>query len=91
MAQEYASGGQLPDDVEVEGALAGDGGSAHGDSSSRLEQFGLGVAASIMLGGVVGVAAASALEGSAVALIVAIGLGFLFSPLVGLLTLRRAE
>ncbi|MFB6091101.1 MAG: hypothetical protein ABEJ97_08585 [Halobellus sp.] len=89
MAQEYASGGQLSDDVE--GALAGDGGSAHEGSSSQVEQFGLGVAASILLGGVVGVAAASALGGSAVALIVAIGLGFLFSPVVGLLVLRRGE
>jgi len=87
MAQEYASGGQLSDDVE--GALAGE--SAHEDSSSRLERFGLGVAASILLGGVVGVAAAASLGGSAVPFVVAVGLGFLLSPLVGLLVLRRGD
>ncbi|SDX83600.1 hypothetical protein [Halobellus clavatus] len=88
MAQEYASGGQLSEDVE--GALEGDGGSTHDDSSTRLEQFGLGVAASILLGAVVGVAASWSI-GGALPLIIALGLGFIFSPVVGVLVLRRSE
>ena len=86
MTQEYASGGQLSD--EVEGALEGDGGSAHGDSSSRLETFGLGVSISILFGAVAGVAAAWAV-GGALPLIIGLGLGFLLSPVVGLLVLQR--
>ncbi|MFB6250705.1 MAG: hypothetical protein ABEI27_03290 [Halobellus sp.] len=88
MSQEYASSGQLSEDVE--GALQGDGGPSHDDSSTRLEQFGLGVAASILLGAVVGVAAAWSI-GGALPLIFGLGLGFIFSPVLGLLILRRNE
>jgi len=86
MAQEYASGGQLPE------RSGGDNGeSMHEDSSSRLEQFGMGVSVSILLGAVVGVAATAALNAGGLPLLVGAGTGFLLSPLVGLLFLRRGE
>ena len=84
MANSHASGGQVPDDAD---AALGDGGSTHDDSSSRLERFGVGVSASILLGGVAGVAATSTLGDDGTALLIALGLGFLFSPVVGLAVL----
>ena len=90
MAQQYASGGQLPD--EADAALTdGDDGSSHSDSSSRLEQFGMGVAVSILLGALLGVAAVASLNLGAIPLFVALGLGFLLSPVVGVLFLQRYE
>ncbi|WP_144903319.1 hypothetical protein [Halobellus captivus] len=86
MAQEFATGGQLP-----EGASGGADESAHQDSSTRLEQFGVGVSASILLGAVVGVAATASVDAGGLPLLVALGIGFILSPLVGLLFLRRAE
>ena len=88
MTGTHASGGQVPDDAD---AVVGDGGSQHDDSSSRLERFGIGVSASILLGAVVGVAAAWSLEAGGTPLLVALGLGFLFSPVVGLIVLQRTE
>jgi predicted naringenin-chalcone synthase len=88
MASTHASGGQVPDDAD---AALGDGGSTHDDSSSRLERFGLGVSASILFGGVVGVAATSALGDDGTALLIALGLGFLLSPVVGLAVLVWTE
>ena len=88
MAQQHASGGQLPD--EIDRATDG-GGAVDHDSSSRLEQFGVGVSASILLGAVVGVAAAAALDAGGLPLLIALGTGFILSPLVGLLFLRRGE
>jgi small-conductance mechanosensitive channel len=84
MAGSHASGGQVPDEAD---AVIGDGGSQHEDSSSRLERFGLGVSASILLGAVVGVAATWSLNAGATPLLVALGLGFLLSPVVGLVVL----
>ena len=89
MSQEHASGSHLPD--EVDGSVENPSGGAHADSSSRLEQFGIGVSASILLGAVVGVAATSALEAGAVPLLFAVGIGFILSPVVGLLVLKRNE
>ncbi|WP_311171903.1 hypothetical protein [Halobellus ordinarius] len=86
MSQEYATSSQLPDDVD--GTLEG---STHEDSSSRLERFGLGVAASILLGAVVGVAATAVLDAGAVPLLFATGMGFLLSPVIGVLVLERNE
>jgi len=88
MAGTHAPGGQVPDDADV---AIGDGGSQHDDSSSRLERFGIGVSASILLGAVVGVAATWSLEAGGTPLLVALGLGFLFSPVVGLAVLRLSE
>ena len=84
MASTHASGGQVPDDADT---ALGDGGSTHDDSSSRLERFGVGVSSSILLGGVVGVAATSALGDDGTALLIALGLGFLLSPVIGLTVL----
>ncbi|WP_336025139.1 hypothetical protein [Halobellus salinisoli] len=86
MALESASGGQLP-----ERSASGDGESMHQDSSSRLEQFGVGVSVSILLGAVVGVAATASVDAGGLPLLVVLGIGFILSPLVGLLFLRRAE
>jgi hypothetical protein len=88
MTGTHASGGQVPDEAEV---AIGDGGSPHDDSSSQLETFGIGVSASILLGAVVGVAATWSLAAGATPLLVALGLGFLFSPVVGLVALWWAE
>ena len=88
MAGTHASGGQVPDEANV---AMGDGGSRHDDSSSRLERFGLGVSASILLGAVVGVAATWSLGAGGTPLLVALGLGFLFSPVVGLIVLQWGE
>jgi hypothetical protein len=85
MAGTHASGGQVPDEVPI-----GDGGSQHDDSSSRLETFGVGVSASILLGAVVGVAATWSLGAGGTPLLIALGLGFLFSPVVGLIVLQWA-
>jgi hypothetical protein len=87
MAGTHASGGQVPDEAD---AVIGDGGSQHDDSSSRLETFGVGVSASILLGAVVGVAATWSLGVGGTPLLVALGLGFLFSPIVGLIVLQWA-
>ncbi|WP_049986939.1 hypothetical protein [Halobellus rufus] len=84
MALEHASGGELP-----ERSTGEDGASVDHDSSSRLEQFGLGVSVSILLGAVVGVAAAASVDAGGLPLIFALGVGFILSPLVGLLFLRR--
>ncbi|MFB6092859.1 MAG: hypothetical protein ABEK02_07610 [Haloquadratum sp.] len=89
MTQEYASGGQLTE--EVDAALDGGGESTREDSSTRLERFGAGVAASILAGGVVGVAATTALNAGVVPFIFAVGLGFVIAPIVGVLVLRRSE
>jgi len=88
MAGTHASGGQVPDDAD---AVVGDGGSRHDDSSSRLERFGVGVSASILLGAVVGVAATWSLDAGSTPLLVALGLGFLFSPVVGVAVLQWSE
>jgi hypothetical protein len=88
MAQQHASGGQLPD--EIDRATDG-GGAVDHDSSSRLETFGLGVSVSILLGAVVGVAAAASLDAGGLPLLLALGTGFILSPLVGLLFLQREE
>ncbi|MGQ4555008.1 hypothetical protein [Halobellus sp. GM3] len=90
MAQQHASGRKLPSDVD--GALDGASEpSTHDDSSSRLEQFGAGVSASILLGAVVGVAAMAALDAGAVPLLVAVGIGFILSPVIGVLVLQRGD
>jgi hypothetical protein len=88
MAGTHASGGQVPDEAD---AVLGDGGSTHEDSSSRLELFGLGVSVSILLGAVGGVAATAVLDAGATPLLVALGLGFLFSPVVGIVALQVGE
>ncbi|RLM57391.1 hypothetical protein DVK02_06370 [Halobellus sp. Atlit-31R] len=90
MSQQYASGGQLPEEADAV-LTDGDDASSHSDSSSRLEQFGLGVSLSILLGAVLGVAAAASLNAGALPLFVALGLGFIFSPVIGLLFLQRFE
>jgi len=88
MAGTHASGGQVPDEAD---AVIGDGGSQHDDSSSRVETFGVGVSASILVGAVVGVAATWSLGAGGTPLLVALGLGFLFSPVVGLIVLWWSE
>ena len=88
MAGTHASGGQVPDDADI---VIGDGGSQHDDSSSRLERFGLGVSASILLGAVVGVAATWSLGAGGTPLLVALGLGFLFSPIIGVAVLKWSQ
>ncbi|GGJ06317.1 hypothetical protein GCM10008995_15260 [Halobellus salinus] len=88
MTGTHASSGQVHDEAEV---AIGDGGSPHDNSSSQLETFGIGVSASILLGAVVGVAATWSLGAGSTPLLVALGLGFLFSPVVGLAVLWRAE
>ena len=87
MANTHASGGQVPDGTDA----MGDGGSVHDDSSSRLERFGLGVSVSILLGGIVGVAATSVLADDGTALLIALGLGFLLSPVMGLAAVMRIK
>jgi hypothetical protein len=88
MAGTHASGGQVPDEAEI---AIGDGGPQHEDSSSRLETFGVGVSASILLGAVVGVAATWSLGAGSTPLLVALGLGFLLSPVLGLVALWWSE
>jgi hypothetical protein len=71
------------------GHLRTDGGE-HDGLSQRVERFGLGVALVLLLGAAGGVAAAWALSDvGAVAIMIGLGIGFILSPLGGLLMLRR--
>ena len=73
----------------ISGHLRTDGGE-HDGLSQQVERFGLGVSMVILLGAVAGVAAAWALvEVGAVAIMVGLGVGFILSPIGGLLMLRR--
>ena len=73
----------------ISGHLRTDGGE-HDGLSQQGERFGLGVAMVMLLGAVGGVAAAWALaDVGAVAIMIGLGVGFILSPIGGLLMLRR--
>jgi hypothetical protein len=73
----------------INGHLRTDGGE-HDGLSERVERFGLGVSLMILIGGVGGVIAAWGLQDvGGVAIMVGLGVGFILSPLAGLLLLRR--
>ncbi|ADQ66808.1 hypothetical protein C499_03583 [Halogeometricum borinquense DSM 11551] len=63
-----------------------------GASSHLAERFGVGTAAGILLGAVIGVALMWILGTSSVfTLLVAVGIGFILSPVVGVLFAERSE
>jgi hypothetical protein len=73
----------------ITGHLRTDGGE-HDGLSEMVERFGLGAALVMLLGAVGGVAAAWALgDVGAVAIMIGLGVGFILSPIGGLLLLRR--
>jgi hypothetical protein len=89
MAQDYADGTeQLPGETVVHTEDTGE--AMHDDSSSKVETFGLGVSAALLIGAVGGVIGMWAFPvDGAVPLFVGLGVGFILSPVVGLGMLWR--
>jgi hypothetical protein len=92
MSQESANVGSTLSGVSGEATtaepMAEEG--EHLSSSYLAEMFGAGFAAGVLLGGIVGVAVAAALgAGATTAFLVAVGAGFVFAPLIGLLVAER--
>ncbi|ERG95107.1 hypothetical protein [Haloquadratum walsbyi] len=89
MAQDYASGTEQPSSETVVCTEEAER-ITHGDSSSKVEIFGLGVSVTILIGAVGGVFAMWVLPvDSAVPLFLGVGVGFILSPVIGLGMLWR--
>lgn len=87
MSQEIASGSDTrSEETAIEQHEPASDGHSYGSPSHTVETFGIGVSACILVGGIVGVAVAWALGANAtVAMFLALGIGFILAPIVGLL------